>query len=61
MQASAGVVQKVFHILAEQGINVLMITTTDIKISILVESQYMEKAMKNLHSAFGLDALKEAL
>jgi aspartate kinase len=61
LQSSSSIAQKVFHILAEQGINILMITTTDIKISILVESQFMETAMQRLHSAFGLDALKEAL
>lgn len=61
LQGSAGVIQKVFQILAAQGINILMMTTTDIKISILIEAQYMEIAMKNLHTAFGLDVLKEAL
>lgn len=61
LQSSASVMQKLFQNLSSQGINVLMITTTDIKISVLVEAQYMEVAMKNLHTAFGLDAQKEVI
>ncbi len=61
LQSSASVMQKLFQNLSSQGINILMITTTDIKISILVEAQYMEIAMKNLHTAFGLDAQKEVI
>ncbi len=60
LQSSASIAQKVFQILAEQGIKIFMITTTDIKISILVEANFMETAMKSLHTAFGLDAVKEA-
>ncbi len=60
LQSSSSIAQKVFQILAEQGIKIFMITTTDIKISILVEANFMETAMKSLHTAFGLDAVKEA-
>ena len=55
MKSSAGIAQKMFHILADKGINILVISTSDIKISVLIPSEYMELAMRSLHTAFELD------
>ncbi len=56
MRSNAGVAQKMFKTLAERGINILVITTSEIKISVLIEAEYMELAVRALHSAYGLDA-----
>lgn len=58
MKSSAGIAQKMFHILADKGINILVISTSDIKISVLIPSEYMELAMRSLHTAFELDIEK---
>src|SRR5690606_4385382 len=55
MRSHAGVASKMFRTLAEKGINVQVITTSEIKISILVASEYTELAVRSLHSAFELD------
>ncbi|MFN4164096.1 MAG: ACT domain-containing protein, partial [Ferrovibrio sp.] len=45
-----------FKTLAEKGINILAITTSEIKVSVLIASEYTELAVRALHTAFGLDA-----
>lgn len=59
MKSSAGIAQKMFHILADKGINILVISTSDIKISVLIPAEYMELAMRSLHTAFELDIEKQ--
>ncbi len=54
MRSHAGVAQKTFEILAEEGINILMISTSEIKISVVVEAKYAELAVRVLHEGFGL-------
>ena len=44
-----------FETLAEKGINLAVISTSEIKISVLIDSEYTELAVRSLHSAFGLD------
>ena len=44
-----------FRTLAEEGINIQMISTSEIKISVVVDDKYMELAVRVLHKAFGLD------
>ena len=58
MRSHAGVASTAFQALAEKGINIRAITTSEIKISILIDSDYAELAVRTLHSAYGLD--KEA-
>ncbi|MGF1457219.1 MAG: aspartate kinase [Alphaproteobacteria bacterium] len=55
MRSHAGVAQKMFKTLAERGINILVITTSEIKISVLIEAEYTELAMRTLHTAYGLE------
>ena len=59
MRSNAGIAAKMFETLAERGINVLAITTSEIKVSVLIPEDYMELAMRVLHTAFGLDASQE--
>ncbi len=54
MRSHAGVAQKMFELLAEEGINILMISTSEIKISVVVEAKYAELAVRVLHDGFGL-------
>jgi len=54
MRSHSGVATKVFETLASEGINILGITTSEIKISCLIEEKYAELAVRVLHSAFGL-------
>lgn len=56
MRSHAGVASKMFSVLAKEGINIEAITTSEIKISCVVESKYGELAVRVLHNAFGLDA-----
>lgn len=55
MRAHAGVACKIFEALSAEGINILMIGTSEIKVSIVIEDKYMELAVRALHIAFGLD------
>jgi len=55
MRSHAGVASQMFAALAEVGINILMITTSEIKISVIIEEKYLELAVRALHSSFGLD------
>ncbi len=56
MRSHAGVAQKMFSTLAEKGINIQVISTSEIKVSVLVAEEYTELAVRSLHSAYGLDA-----
>lgn len=56
MRSHAGVAQSMFKTLAEKGINIQVISTSEIKISVLVAEEYTELAVRSLHSAYGLDA-----
>lgn len=55
MRSHAGIASKMFSALAEAGINIQLITTSEIKISVVIEEKYMELAVRCLHSAFNLD------
>ncbi|MBD9374971.1 aspartate kinase [Rhizobium sp. ARZ01] len=55
MRSHAGVAASAFHALAEKGINIKAITTSEIKISILIDGPYAELAVRTLHSVYGLD------
>jgi aspartate kinase len=55
MKTQSGVAQKMFDTLAEKSINLKVISTSEIKISVLIDASYMELAARSLHSAFGLD------
>ncbi len=55
MATQSGVAQTMFRALAEKGINIMMITTSEIKISVLVERKYAPEALRAVHDAFGLD------
>ena len=55
MRSHAGVASKMFAALAKEGINILMISTSEIKISCVIESKYTELAVMVLHETFGLD------
>jgi aspartate kinase len=54
MRSHAGVASKMFDVLAREGINILMISTSEIKVSCLLEEKYVELAVRVLHDAFGL-------
>jgi aspartate kinase len=54
MRSHAGVATKMFQILAAEGINIQMISTSEIKISVVVDAKYTELAVRVLHEAFGL-------
>lgn len=56
MRSHAGVAAQMFKALAGKGINILAITTSEIKISVLINSAYAELAVRTLHSLYGLDA-----
>ena len=59
MRSHSGVASKVFTVLAREGINIMMISTSEIKISCVIESKYTELAVRVLHEAFGLGENKE--
>ena len=61
MRSNAGIAAKMFQTLAERGINILAITTSEIKVSVLIPEEYMELAVRVLHTAYGLDAPREEL
>jgi aspartate kinase len=56
MRSHAGVAAQMFEALAQRGINVLAITTSEIKVSVLIHEDYTELAVRVLHTAYGLDA-----
>ena len=55
MRSHAGVAANMFKALAEVGVNIQMISTSEIKISVIIEEKFLELAVRTLHSAFGLD------
>ncbi len=55
MRSHAGIASKMFRVLAEEGINIQMIATSEIKISVVVDEKYMELAVRVLHKAFDLE------
>jgi len=55
MRSHAGVAAQAFKALAERGINIRAITTSEIKFSILIDAAYTELAVRTLHSLYGLD------
>jgi aspartate kinase len=56
MRSHAGVAQQMFKTLAEKGINIQVISTSEIKVSVLIAEEYTELALRALHTAYGLDA-----
>ena len=55
MRSHVGIASQMFRTLSEEGINILMISTSEIKISVLIDEKYMELAVRALHKAFDLD------
>ena len=55
MRTHAGVAKKMFETLAEKGINIQVISTSEIKVSVLIAEEYTELALRSLHTAYGLD------
>ena len=56
MRSHPGVASSMFEALAKENINLQMISTSEIKISVVIEEKYVELAVRALHTAFGLDA-----
>jgi len=60
MRSHAGVAQKMFRVLADERVNIQMITTSEIKVTVVVDEKYVELAVRALHSAFGLDRVEQS-
>ncbi len=60
MRSHVGVASKMFRVLSEEGINIQMISTSEIKTSVVIDEKYMELAVRALHRAFDLDEPKAA-
>ncbi|WP_096087147.1 aspartate kinase [Agaribacterium haliotis] len=60
MRSHAGVASTMFKALADENINIQMISTSEIKISVIIDERYLELAVRALHTAFGLDMEAEA-
>ncbi|MGA1439175.1 MAG: ACT domain-containing protein, partial [Ilumatobacteraceae bacterium] len=56
MKSSPGIAAKMFRVLADEGVNIEMISTSTIRISVIMSSSDMERAARALHTAFGLDS-----
>ena len=56
MRSHAGIASRMFHTLAKEGINIMMISTSEIKISVVVDEKYLELGVRTLHEEFGLDS-----
>jgi aspartate kinase len=56
MRSHAGVAGRMFKALAERGVNIQVISTSEIKVSVLIAEEYLELALRALHTAYGLDA-----
>jgi aspartate kinase len=54
MRSHAGVAQRMFQLLAAEGINIQMISTSEIKISVVIDGKYAELALRAMHDGFGL-------
>ena len=59
MKDHAGVATKMFNVLADDGVNIQLITTSEIKISVVIEEKYAELAVRALHQAFVDDGAAE--
>jgi len=59
MRSHAGVAQTMFQSLADKSINIQVISTSEIKVSVLIAEEYLELALRSLHTAYGLDAEEE--
>jgi aspartate kinase len=55
MRSHSGVANTMFKTLADKGINIQVISTSEIKISVLIEQDYVELAVRSLHAAYGLE------
>ncbi len=55
MRSHSGVASRMFEVLSREGINIMMISTSEIKISCVIDEKYLELAIRALHAAFGLD------
>ncbi len=55
MRSHVGIASQMFRTLVEEGINIQMISTSEIKISVVIDEKYMELAVRVLHKAFGLE------
>ena len=55
MRSHSGVASRMFDVLSREGVNIMMISTSEIKISCVIDEKYLELAMRSLHAAFGLD------
>ncbi|MCP9759602.1 ACT domain-containing protein, partial [Aquitalea sp. S1-19] len=55
MRSHCGIASTMFRTLAEEGINIQLISTSEIKVSVLVDEKYLELAVRVLHKAFGLN------
>jgi aspartate kinase len=55
MRSHAGVAKTMFTALADKGVNIQVISTSEIKISVLIDAAYTELAVRALHAAYGLD------
>ena len=61
MRSHAGVAKQMFQTLAEKAINIQVISTSEIKVSVLIAAEYAELAVRALHTAYGLDADADAI
>ena len=57
MRSHVGVASRMFRVLSEEGINIQMISTSEIKTSVVIDEKYMELAVRALHKAFDLDQM----
>ncbi|GHC24049.1 aspartate kinase [Aidingimonas halophila] len=55
MRSHAGVASRMFRVLADENVNIRMVSTSEIKISVVIDEKHMELAVRALHTAFGLD------
>ena len=56
MKSSPGIAAKMFRTLSDEGVNIQMISTSTIRVSVIMEASDMERAARSLHTAFGLDS-----
>ncbi|MES0372621.1 MAG: ACT domain-containing protein, partial [Mariprofundaceae bacterium] len=55
MRSHTGIARKMFETLAKESINIQMITTSEIKVTVVIEEQHVDRAVQSLHTEFGLD------
>ncbi len=59
MRSHAGIASRMFEALYSESVNIQLITTSEIKISVVIEEKYLESAVRALHTAFELDQEKQ--